>query len=359
MKIALLNLQYDNNYGGNLQRYALMTILQRMGHDVIHLNLRFNYDPVSYKYKVYRFVKRLLKKVIIDRNTPLFPERNMQRTYENTCAVTDKFYNKYIKHTSVISHKHILAKQKGYDVYMVGSDQVWRKMIAAIYGINTFFFDFLADDISAKRIAYGVSLGTSENELNSDDLNILTPLYEKFDAVSVREDSALDLFKQYGWNKPAATQVLDPTLLLDKEDYMELINDGTTKPSAGNMFCYILDPSEKKDMLISEYEEKKELKAFRTGLVGSEQMSIQQWLRSFYESEFVITDSFHGMVFSIIFNKPFKLIYNPFRGNARFESLMRQLAIPEDTEMINWYVTKNKIMDCRCYSLRFLNDTLQ
>lgn len=336
MKIALLNLQYDNNYGGNLQRYALMKVLQEMGHDVTHLNLRFNFNPDPLHKHPIRLLKRIGRKLILDNSLDLFKGYKLQKKYIDSCSITDRFYNKYIKHTKIIGHKSDLSKYSNFDTYLVGSDQVWRKSIAAIYGIDTFFLDFLPEN--AKRIAYGVSLGTDKNELTNDDLERLTPLYKKFHSVSVREDSALALFKQYHWNNPQASQVLDPTLLLSKDEYIELIYDGTTHPSEGNMFCYILDPTEEKDNLIKGYEQKKGLKAFKSSLDYKTQMPVQQWLRSFYESDFIITDSYHGMVFSIIFNKPFKLIRNSFRGNARFESLMRQLGIPNDTEQIDWAI---------------------
>lgn len=356
MKIALLNLQYDNNYGGNLQRYALMSILERMGHDVTHLNLRFNYDPAPWYSKCYRTTKRVLKR-ILGRNVLIFPERKRQKEYERLCSVTDCFYNRYIKHTAIIGHKYKLTKQGRYDAYIVGSDQVWRKTIASIYGIDTFFLDFVPETCKVKRIAYGVSLGTSSNELNEDDLKRLTPLYQLFDAVSVREDSALTLFDRYGWKYPQAMHVLDPTLLLEQSDYMELIYDGSTIESIGNMFCYILDPSKEKEEIIKDYERNLGLTSFEIGL--GDKMGIQQWLRSFYDSEFIVTDSYHGVVFSIIFNKPFKFISNAFRGNARIESLISSLSISLDNEEFDWDAINDRIKKLKNQSILFLEDSLQ
>lgn len=356
MKIALLNLQYDNNYGGNLQRYALMKVLQEMGHDVTHLNLRFNFNPDPLHKHPIRILKRVVRKLVLDHSLDLIKEYKLQEKYKGSCSVTDIFYNKYIKHTKILEYKSDLLKYSNYDVYLVGSDQVWRKSIAALYGIDTFFFDFLPDNV--QRIAYGVSLGTDKNELTNDDLECLTPLYKKFHSVSVREDSALALFEQYHWNNPQAVQVLDPTLLLSKNDYLELINDGTTNPSEGNMFCYILDPTEEKDNLIKEYEQKKGLKAFKSSLDYKNQMSVQQWLRSFNESDFIITDSYHGIIFSVIFNKPFKLLNNVFRGNARFESLIRLLELQSDTENINWEKINQNRAQYSEKSIGFLYDSL-
>lgn len=84
---------------------------------------------------------------------------------------------------------------------------------------------------------------------------------------------------------------------------------------------------------------------FFASLVGENSMSIEQWLRSFTDSEFVVTDSYHGMIFSIIFNKPFHLLHNGFRGNARFESLIHLLQIRDnefDRDKINSIIRKEK-----------------
>lgn len=357
MKIGLLNLQYDTNYGGNIQRYALMTVLQRMGHDVTHLNLRFNFNDTPLYRRLLRLCKRILMKSIGHLNVSLLKEYSQQKKYEKECAITDAFYNAYIKHTTCIYSKEKLSQHTDYDAFVVGSDQVWRKTIADYYGIGTYFFDYLPDSCKAKRIAYGVSLGTSENELSNEDIIRLSPLYAKFAAVSVRENSGIKLLHDYGWKKPMPKLVLDPTLLLIKDDYIKIINDGVAGPSDGNMFCYILDPSPEKNSIIREYEQKKNLKSF---VIGDKEnkVAIQQWLRSFYDSKFVVTDSFHGMVFCIIFNKPFKLIHNKFRGNARFESIMNELQIPEDTEQIDWNLTNSLVEQKRKYAFDFLESAL-
>lgn len=357
MRIGLLNLQYDTNYGGNIQRYALMTVLQRLGHDVTHLNLRFNFNEAPLYRRTLRLCKRLVMKSIGRLEVPVLKEYRQQHRYEQECVLTDAFYNRYIKHTPCISSVNQLSKYTDFDAFVVGSDQVWRKTIADYYGIATYFFDYLPLNCKAKRVAYGVSLGTSENELSKEEIERLAPLYARFSAVSVREDSGVKLLMEYGWINPTPHLVLDPTLLLTKNDYITLINDGVAHPSEGNMFCYILDPSAEKSLLIHEYEHMKKLKQF---IVGDKEnkVPIQQWIRSFYDSEYVVTDSFHGMVFCLIFNKPFKLIHNKFRGNSRFESIMRELQIPEDTEQIDWNLTNSLIEQKRKYAIDFLKSAL-
>ncbi len=330
MKIALLNLQYDNNYGGNLQRYALMSVLQRMGHDVTHLNLRDNYE-ISFTKRVLRIPKRFVKKLLRDHNISLFSNRYELLNYKERCLISDPFYNKYIKHTNILTSKSDLLSFLNFDAYVVGSDQVWRSEYARMYGIDTFFFDWLPED--KKRFAYGISLGTDDVDFSAAEIIRLSSLYSNFDGVSVREKSALSVFNKLSWTSPKAEWVLDPTLLLSKDDYLELINDGSTIPSEGNMFCYILDPSNEKTSIIKEESSKRNLIPFNQ-IRSGKLIGIQQWLRSFYESDFVVTDSYHGLLFSIIFDKPFRLIRNKGRGNSRFDSIFELLGLSTNDAII-------------------------
>ena len=355
MRIALLNLPVDNNYGGNLQRYALVKVLQDMGHEVIHLNLRFNFNPAPFHVQCYRILRRIASRVIKRSRCEIIPEIRQQRAYKRSCAVTDVFYNRYVKHTKPINSKKKLQKHLDFDAFMVGSDQVWRKTIALPYGISTFFFDFLPT--SKMRIAYGTSLGTDSNELSEEEIRLLTPLYEKFSAVSVREDSGLRLLQGYGWNSPSPQQVIDPTLLLRSKDYSALIDQTQTKELCGNLFCYILDMTDEKIVIIKKIEKEKGLTSFHVSF-NENQPSVEQWLRYFRDSEYIITDSFHGLVFSTIFNKPFFLINNEFRGNARFESLIKILYKNTSVEHPNWSVVNENINIWRNKSLNYIDSNL-
>lgn len=355
MRIALLNLPYDNNYGGNLQRYALMKVLQEMGHDVTHLNLRFKYHLPWYKLP-YSYTKRIILRYIFGRNIKIKQEWYAQQKYEQRCAITEPFYQKYIKHIGPITDMKQLSMYQDFDAYVVGSDQVWRKRIAGNY-LHCMFLDFLPRNTRAKRIAYGVSLGVSENELSDEEITQFSKLYSLFDAVSVREDSALDLFKQYGWNQPQAIQVLDPTMLLKREDYMRLIENGSTKPSDGNLFCYILDMTDEKERLIQKKAEEFSLKPFTLDLQGKHLVSIEQWLRSFADAEYVITDSYHGLVFSIIFNKPFYLFRKTFRGNARFDSIYKRFELKDSR--YDWSEINNRINVEQDKAIRFLSEIIK
>ena len=128
-----------------------------------------------------------------------------------------------------------------------------------------------------------------------------------------------------------AIQVLDPTMLLSKDVYINILKSGVTKESNGNLFCYILDKNPQKENLIKNVSSELKLIPFSVSIENfqlkryteaSSQPSVEQWLRSFYDSKFIITDSFHACVFSILFNKPFLALGNANRGITRFSSLL-------------------------------------
>ena len=175
----------------------------------------------------------------------------------------------------------------------------------------------------------------SEWEFNTEQTKECSRLAKLFDAISVREDSGIALCKEHlGVD---AIHVLDPTLLLEKDDYIKLVEKAKEPVSNGNLFCYILDNNETIKNGIQYIEQTLSLNSFQVKakndkctLKRGENIkdhiipSPTKWLRAFMDAEMVFTDSFHGCVFSIIFNKPFWVIGNKGRGNARFESLLKQ-----------------------------------
>lgn len=353
MKIALLTLPVDNNYGGHLQRYALMKALQQMGLDVVHLNMRFPWEKKSKKKKVKRIVKRLLKYVQSKITQKKFvPEPSNFSCYLNADYITDYFYYRYVKHTKRIYDKKDLTKYLGFDMFIVGSDQVWRyKYTNHMYGINTYFFDYLPKQLP--RMAYGASFGTKENEFDEEVVKRLGNYYKLFSNVSVREKESIQNIYNYEWEGPRPTCVLDPTLLLPQEDYVEIVKRGKTKPSEGNLFCYVLDKTEQNKSIIFEISRDRCLSPFEITLGGG--CSVEQWLRSFIDAEFVITDSYHGLLFSLLFNKPFYLCKNEERGGMRFDNILNLLGITGVENKYDWEKINKILSQEKEHSFTYLN----
>lgn len=353
MKIALLNLPLDNNYGGNLQRYALMKILQGMGHEVKHICLVRRFLPSKYVLlKVY--VKQVIKHYLKGTPIPILNNIREHKKYWSDVNDISVFYNTYIPHTQyVYSYNDIDLKKQ--DAVIVGSDQVWRKSMVPYFGLENFFLRFVPDNI--KKIGYGICIGNYE-EWNDDDVKTLLPYYKRLDALSVREFQSLDYLSKIGFTSPKAQWVLDPTLLLDKADYDSLILHGKTVNMTRNkIFAYILDETDFVKSEIEQKANKKELEVFKQNLNNS--ISIEQWIRNIKDSSYVITDSYHGVVFSIIYQKPFLFMGNERRGNVRIESLFALFNINQNNiDCINYKEIRKILMKERKSSLEFIQKSL-
>lgn len=332
MKIAILTQPLRTNYGGILQAYALQTVLQRRGHEVVIINREYQ-DYPSIKLlclRVGAILKSIIRRYILGKKEYIImnPFSSLFRTKWDGYIV-QPFVKKKVCQSPEIrnseSMRRYFAKEK-FDCYIVGSDQVWRSCYSPC--ITDFFLKSVPDDSSALRIAYAASFGTDQWEMTSFETEECAHLAKIFDAISVREESGVSLCKQHlGVD---AVHLLDPTLLLDVEDYIKLFNESGVPKSSGNLFCYVLDKNPVVDNIINILEEDGFTPLYAnldttptTGNPRPVQLTIEEWLRGFYDADFVVTDSFHACVFSILFNKPFVVYGNIDRGISRVQSLLK------------------------------------
>lgn len=369
MKICILTQPLGTNYGGLLQTYALQTVLKRLGHDVWTEDRRPNNIPL------YRSLFNKFKTLIGPMFGIYYPTKDQQQLISTN---TSHFISEYIHTTEPIYSKIKTEFIKySFDAYIVGSDQVWRPRYSP-YLLN-YFLDF-TKNINVKRIAYAASFGTDQWEFTDNQTKTCAELAKKFDAISVREASGVDLCRKFlGVN---AVQVLDPTLLLDKDDYLKFCkadSDGVCQ----EIFYYFLDETNLKLDILNKYSEKLRMSVFtvmpkrRLTHKDSKYLKehinefvfpgVDKWLGAFHRSKFIVTDSFHGCAFSIIFNKEFVVVKNDMRGNARLESLLRLFNLeerliteysPDTLNPINWAKVNEKRQELRVKSLSFLNYSL-
>lgn len=319
MKIAILTLPLYGNYGGILQCYALQTVLQRMGHRVKILT-KPRYGRSYFVIYLLSVCQRMVNRYIRGQKVNILKDSG-----EIERQNTDRFIKSYIFQYKCRNWNSKLANK--FDAIVVGSDQIWRPKYFP--SIELAFLSFL-ENTNIKRIAYAASFGVDNCEYTKEQLRTCSPLLKKFDAVSVREVSGINLCRKYF--EVEAVQMLDPTLLLSADDYRALISKGNTEPSKGNMLVYILDKTPEKVLLVEKIANDKGLVPFWIDSPDEQnvnqsqkqqvKMSVEQWLRSFDDAEFVFTDSFHGSVFSIIFCKQFLVFGNQERGLSRFYSLL-------------------------------------
>lgn len=326
MKIGIITLPLHTNYGGILQAYALQTTLEQMGHQVEILE-----EPLVYKHaSLNRYIRRILKKCVGKRSIINY-EGFMRKWQPRVAANINQFINTYI-HRRIVKFDSLSDGE--YDAFVVGSDQVWRPSYN--HHIKNAFLGFAENWKNVKRIAYAASFGVDNWEFTEEQTDECKKLIQKFDFVSVREDTAVNLCKeQLGI---VATHVLDPTMLLSVDNYQKLIGELkiSDKPY---LFSYLLDESKEKINILKDICNKLNLpvrkiklendisKIPMSRLKSLTYPSIQEWLASFAQADFVVTDSFHGTVFSIIFNKPFVVLPNKGRGVSRFESLLKTVGL--------------------------------
>lgn len=327
MKIAILTQPLKNNYGGALQAYALQMLLTRMGHDVLIIRREYSKPSIRVRIKrLFRFFHTLICKYLLGKKyLRLANPFSLYYDHLPVSKVHD-FTSRYVNQSKPIFSTKELSDYfdfNVFDAYIVGSDQVWRPAYSPC--ITNYFFDCIAAKSNVKRIAYAASFGTSQWEYSHEQTEVCSKLAQLFDAISVREDSGVNLCGIY--LKVNATHVLDPTMLLQMSDYLRLINVDESCQETDLLTCYILDDSEEKKKMITSVSNCTGCVPYYSNarIVDNNylQLTVEEWLDSFRRSKFVVVDSFHGCVFSILFEKPFIVYGNNQRGLSRFESILR------------------------------------
>lgn len=330
MKIALITIQHSDNYGAVLQAFATKTILSKFGEvKTIYYDNKFvtqhldviRFKPTTHGLKM--FAHDLLR---------IVPRKRMVKKFE-------AFIELNMNLTTKITAKNLLSgKLDKFDAYICGSDQIWcpacineDKDIDPIY-----FLEFAPQ--KSKKISYASSMGAIE--LSDSKLNQVKSLLSDFHAVSVRENDAKTLLTTL-LEKPV-NQVLDPTFLLSKQEWFKAINV-TEEPKSDEQ--YILVYTAPRMPLIKNaitfFSKKLGLKVVAIDKMllplGKLDKHIKDagpcdFIQLFANASFVITDSYHGVCFSINFGKPFAAIAPGNRVN-RIESLLSLLNI--DMRIVN------------------------
>ena len=367
MKIAIITLPLHTNYGGLLQAYALKATLEGMGHEVTVVDVKDKMPlPVWYKAP-FIYASRALKKMLKpSSDIEVFRELRFRRELPERAANTQKFVEKLIAPRIVKSYKDI--KEGEYDAFVVGSDQVWRPRY---FGrIEDAFLSFTGD-WKVRRLSYAASFGTEELEYDYEKLENCSKLLERFDAVSVREDVAVKMCEEW-FGCEGAEHVLDPVMLVDVQKYKDMASESAEHTCKGKIMTYLLDPSKEKSAVVdfmARVSGMEVAQSERTYVVPP----VQQWLAGFCDADFVVTDSFHGCVLSILLHKKFIAVGNSLRGMSRMNSLLTMFGLddrlvqgidPEDDGEFwlaepDWDAVDAVLAQQRAKSLEFLADALK
>lgn len=373
-KAVILTQPLFVNYGGILQNFALQKVLLKLNIESVTAN-RLGNIPLP----VRRLFSRI-KNETYNRITGNYKTRYTHKEISYFSKNTRAFINKNINVSPDIrSTEQLYNFIKGnYDFVIVGSDQVWRPDISP--EIFNYFLDFLQEEKEIKKIAYSASFGKDSWEFTPEQTIICKKLVKQFDAVSVREESGVALCRDYLNIK--AEHVLDPTMLLSKDDYLKVV-DRKDFNSRGGIFTYILDKTIEKRCFINKISQDLAMDVFTNqptkdfyketskDLDELVYPPVEDWIASFCKANFIITDSFHGTVFSILFNKPFLAVVNYDRGASRFYSLLKKLNLESrlisdinqfDTkilcEKINYEAVNKKLTELKNESINFLKINL-
>ena len=285
--VAIANMLFQNNFGAILTVYALYKIIEDFGYNPILIYNNINLD-----------------------NNNLY-----------TDARGNKFALKYLNIANEYFSKKELEKiNEKCDNFIVGSDQVWRYH----YHRNNIFYyllNFTLND-KKKKIAYSSSFGISQSDYDYKNKIIFKYYLKQFDNVSVREDVGVKICKE-DFDVEAA-HVLDPVFLLD--DYNYLINKSNKSVNNKFIATYLLRTEFKNEL---NYISNKLNLNIEYLYQYDKQTSIEDWLWTIKNCELLITDSFHGSCFAIIFNKSFVCILDEESGISRLESLSNMFDIKE------------------------------
>jgi len=334
MKIGILTYWWSqDNYGQLLQSYALQKYLRDAGHDafLIRYDSRNDFLRTPFILRCFKALNPVLLCKFLQHKINL--KKLLEESKLNDRHFDD-FREKYIVQSENVytSYNQLKENPPEADVYIVGSDQVWNFSLFKTVNncknlIHAYFLDF--GSTQTKRISYAASWSCSD--LRSDIIEKISPLLKNFDYVSVREKSGINLCRKCGYD--TAEFRCDPTLLLTAENYRSLYKENydTFKRKNPYLFLYMLNNTCDFDIQkVYEFGERKNLEiVYVTGNGKIDRYektfaTIPQWLSLIDNAEYVVTNSFHCCVFSLLFEKKFGVVplTKTLAGmNSRIETL--------------------------------------
>lgn len=377
MKIGIVTFwEAFDNYGQALQCWALQQVLKKLGH-----------DPFVIRYKIQNdnqkgFIYTLHRLYAIAKQTVKGELREAHKQRKNNALRDFKSFrrlNYNLSSKCYFNLEDLISNPPFADAYIVGSDQVWGYKIREKES-NVFFLDF--GNANTRRIAYAPSFGVLEYPEELKEL--LKKRLSRFNAISVREKTGVAICESVGVK---AEHVLDPSLLLSINDYIKLVTRRTSKDN--RLFIYSINIKTGEDIRWSEikdYAKAMGLKVVATtssGYIPAKELlegayyeysKVEEWLSNIADSNLVVTTSFHGVAFSVIFHTPF--VYVPLTGshssgNSRVLELLESLQLTSrvltadntfekvTNESIDWERVEAAISTYRQESLDYLKKALK
>ncbi len=383
MKIGVITIEQVGNYGAELQCYATQKVLQNIGCDAEIIDYCYYKDyrykdskmsepfvPMTFKERIfyvlkYRIVNRFVDKVLLLFNSNIARRNSRFAAFH---AENTKMSRKYM------SMPELYEASMDYDIFVTGSDQVWNP--GAQSSIEPYFLTFAPD--SARKISFAASFGVSEIEPNLRER--YKEYLSRYDFISVREKNACDIVKQLVGKD--AECVLDPTLLLTKDEWMKVARQYDNVPER-YVLVYTLFESPAIFNLAKKVAKEKGISVLRItkrayfvsrieGISNISDAGPAEFISLIAGADYIVTDSFHGTAFSINFGIPFlTIVSSKNNNNSRMESLLKVVGLSgrmvyEEKEVssliyndnIDFKEIENHIKKARVTSMNFLNKAL-
>lgn len=360
MKIGILTFQRAINYGAVLQAWALQKALEMLGQDVEVINYKNNkmeaYSGVFNMFGKRKSIKNILSAL---KNTPIRFLR-VSRYH--------RFIRKYLALSELVDKKNIQKLNNKYDAFITGSDQVWNDYLTDFD--DAYFLSFVED--SQKKNSYAASFGFSE--FPDGTVREYGKRLKSFNKISVREQQGIQLVKEASGRD--AVCCVDPTLLLDQKSWEKIL-----VPSKSNkkyILIYSLNPIKNLMKYVEELSSRYNLDILYICMEWNNLFaykniphlkhlvtpSPERFVSLIHDAEYVLTNSFHGTVFSLIFHKKFysETDYGT-KKNDRIENLLESLGLqqriikaeyPNWEEEVDWDTVDEKIKKMRRFSQSYL-----
>lgn len=405
MKVALVIFRLGPSHGSILQSYALYRCLRQLGHEVTVVDAQW---PLPLRRWLRPTASRLVKRVLGLYHGPVFYRGDYP-------AVMMSRLNGFIQRgfgqdlITVHNRRDLAAAGRlDVDAYVVGSDQTWRPRY--VHDVRHYFLSFVSAARPVLRIAYAPSFGTSRWEYTPALEAECRQLLQRFAAVSVREAEGVTLCREHFG--VSATHVLDPSMLLTKDDYLNALIAApqeaaplidaplTAVPQGTAAFTdapliaapkdaaipspfvgySLIDFSPRNQEMVAQIATTLHLPScrlnakiddYRSPMAERIPPAIEDWLTGIHQSRLVVADSFHATVFAILLNRPFIVLANQERGLSRLQSLLAMVGLENRLvdspaqitpalldEPIDWEAVNARLATRRQASIEFLINAL-
>lgn len=353
MKVGILNVQWLNNMGSVLLAYAVQKKLDKMGIE----NEIINFMPYEYNDN--------------GEIPSVHPEEKA------SSAKKIKNYTEFRKNHLRLSKDYIgisNVDELDYDAYVLGSDTVWTPLRIHDIEAYMYYFEFCKDK-SAKKISWAASIGSESKQ----DLDMMAPILNErlknFNHISVRERESVDFVQSLTDKK--VFHAIDPVLMLDKDDYDEISQDSNIE-SGSYIYSYLFDNVEgayKTINMLSAHAKLpvvanvKESNRIDNLLLDSEDDGPSEIIEKIFNADYIITDSFHIMIFAILCKKPF-IAYSRVNSGIRLRNMLEDLGLAskflqnnqvgfeEILKEIDYDSVYERIAEWRNSTMKFLNNAL-